>query len=43
MNPELVESLNNLAELYKKQGRYADAAPLANRAAAIRARAGQKI
>ena len=42
MSPELVKSLDNLAGLYKEQGRYADAA----RSPSARppcARAGQKI
>jgi hypothetical protein len=32
----VARSLNNLADLYKRQGRYADAEPLYLRAAAIR-------
>ena len=43
-NPELVETLKNLAGLYKDQGRLNEAAPLLKRAAAIRAKAaGIKI
>ena len=43
MSPELVKSLGNLAGLYKDQGRYADAAPIAKRAAAIRARTRRPV
>ncbi len=37
-DPRLATSLNNLAELYRAQGRYAEAEPLHKRALAIRAR-----
>ena len=37
--PMLRPSLNNLAELYKVQGRYADAEPLFKRSLAIREKA----
>ena len=35
----LAATLNNLAELYKEEGRYADAEPLCKRALAIREKA----
>ncbi len=38
-DPRLARSLNNLAELYRVQGRYAEAEPLHKRALAIREKA----
>ena len=38
-HPELAESLNNLAELYRAQGQYAEAEPLYKRSLAIREKA----
>ena len=38
-DPRLATSLNNLAELYRAQGRYAEAEPLHKRALAIREKA----
>jgi hypothetical protein len=38
-HPDIAGVLNNLAALYKAQGRYADAQPLSERSAAIRAKA----
>ena len=38
-HPDVAFSLNNLAFLYSKQGRYADAEPLFKRALAIREKA----
>ena len=38
-HPQLATSLNNLAEIYRTQGRYAEAAPLHKRALAIREKA----
>ena len=35
-HPEVALALNNLAELYRDQGRYAEAEPLLKRALAIR-------
>jgi tetratricopeptide (TPR) repeat protein len=35
-HPDVARSLNNLADLYERQGRYGDAEPLYQRAAAIR-------
>ena len=37
-HPDVARSLNNLAELYDDQGRYADAEPLYKRSLAIRKR-----
>ncbi len=39
MHPDVANSLNNLAELYRAQGRYAKAEPLHKRALAIREKA----
>jgi tetratricopeptide (TPR) repeat protein len=38
-HPDVARSLNNLADLYERQGRYAEALPLFQRALAIRERA----
>ncbi len=38
-HPDVAQSLNNLAELYRVQGRYAEAEPLYQRALAIREKA----
>ena len=38
-HPDVARSLNNLADLYERQGRYAEAQPLFERALAIRERA----
>ncbi len=38
-HPDVARSLNNLADLYERQGRYAEAEPLFERALAIRERA----
>ena len=38
-HPEVAASLNNLAELYRAQGRHAEAEPLYERALAIRRKA----
>ncbi len=38
-DPRLATSLNNLAELYREQGKYAEAEPLHQRALAIREKA----
>ena len=35
-HPDVARSLNNLADLYERQGRYAEAQPLFERALAIR-------
>jgi tetratricopeptide (TPR) repeat protein len=37
-HPDVAQSLNNLGELYRIQGRYAEAEPLLKRALAIRER-----
>ena len=37
-HPDVAASLNNLAELYRAQGKYADAEPLYQRALVIRAK-----